>query len=400
MERFLGKNRIGKLWLTGLASCVFSLFQNGSVYADNVIADDLIVTGSGCIGFDCVNDESFGFDTLRLKENNLRIRFDDTSATAGFPANDWEITINDSSSGGANKFSITDVSGGRVPVAIEAGAPSNSLYLDDYGRLGLGTSIPVVPIHLVKGDTPAIRLDQDGSSGWSPQVWDIAGNESNFFIRDVTNGSKMPFRMQPGAPTNSLTIKSSGSIGIGTWSPSQTVHVQGNQGSTQMLVEETSATKTPRTLLSLRNNGNSMIEMANTANNKTWTLSGGLNFLLKNSASTTILTADEYGNVVITGQLTTSGTTCSSGCDAVFSENHLVETIEDHAVKMWSNSYLPAVGPTVENEPFNLTAKTGGMLNELEKAHIYIEQLHKRLSERENQLDQLAKRIEKLEKIR
>ena len=44
---------------------------------DFLIIDDLIVDGSACIGFDCVNGESFGFDTLRLKENNLRIKFDD-----------------------------------------------------------------------------------------------------------------------------------------------------------------------------------------------------------------------------------------------------------------------------------------------------------------------------------
>ncbi len=106
--------------------------------ADQVILDDLIVDGSACIGFDCVNGESFGFDTIRIKENNLRIRAQDTSSTSSFPSNDWQITFNDSSNGGANKFSIDDIDGGRTPFTIEAGAPSNSLYVDDGGRLGLG----------------------------------------------------------------------------------------------------------------------------------------------------------------------------------------------------------------------------------------------------------------------
>ena len=35
---------------------------------DQVIPDDLIVQGSTCTGFDCVDNESFGFDTLRLKD--------------------------------------------------------------------------------------------------------------------------------------------------------------------------------------------------------------------------------------------------------------------------------------------------------------------------------------------
>lgn len=33
-----------------------------------------IVDGSACIGFDYVNGESFSFDTMRVKENNLRIK--------------------------------------------------------------------------------------------------------------------------------------------------------------------------------------------------------------------------------------------------------------------------------------------------------------------------------------
>jgi len=40
---------------------------------DVVTADDVIIQGSACIGLDCVDNESFGFDTLRLKENNTRI---------------------------------------------------------------------------------------------------------------------------------------------------------------------------------------------------------------------------------------------------------------------------------------------------------------------------------------
>ena len=66
-----------------------------NIAEDQVIPDDLIVQGSGCVGFDCVNNESFGFDTIRLKENNLRIKFEDTSVGT-FPTNDWQLTANDS----------------------------------------------------------------------------------------------------------------------------------------------------------------------------------------------------------------------------------------------------------------------------------------------------------------
>ncbi len=196
------------------------LFSSAAItHADQLILDDLIVDGAICAGGDCVNGESFGFDSLRLKENNVRIRAVDTSTSASFPTRDWQITFNDTANGGQNKFSIDDIDGGRTPFTIEASAPSHSLYVDDGGRIGLGTSAPVVEVHVVDGDTPTVRLEQDGSSGFTPQTWDLAGNETNFFIRDVTNGSKLPFRVRPGAPSSSIDVTADGNIGMGTSSP-------------------------------------------------------------------------------------------------------------------------------------------------------------------------------------
>jgi hypothetical protein len=182
---------------------------------DQVIPDDLIVQGSLCVGFDCVNNESFGFDTIRLKENSTRIKFEDTSV-GSYPTNDWQLTANDSASGGANKFSIEDITGAKVPFTITAGAATNSIFVDSTGRLGLRTSTPVLDIHANTSNTPAIRLEQNNGGGFTAQTWDVAGNEANFFVRDVTGGSKLPFRIRPGALTSSIDINASGEVGIGT----------------------------------------------------------------------------------------------------------------------------------------------------------------------------------------
>lgn len=195
---------------------------------DQVINDDLIVTFSSCIGNDCVNGENFGFDTLRLKENNLRLHFDDTSNSASFPSNDWRIIANDTSNGGLSYLAIEDSTAGRIPFRIEAGANANALYVEADGDIGIGTANPVVETHIVDGDTPTLRLEQDGSSGFTAQTWDVAGNETNFFIRDVTNGSKLPFRIRPGAPDSSIDIAASGNVGIGTSSPERALHVVEN----------------------------------------------------------------------------------------------------------------------------------------------------------------------------
>jgi hypothetical protein len=195
---------------------------------DQVIPDDLIVQGSACIGLDCVNNESFGFDTIRLKENNTRIKFDDTSTSAGFPANDWQLTANDSASGGASKFSIEDITGSRVPFTILAGASTNSIFVDGTGRVGFRASTPVLDLHVNTSNSPALRLEQNNSGGFTAQTWDVAGNEANFFVRDVTGGSRLPFRIRPGAPTSSIDISAVGNVGIGTASPTSKLHISDN----------------------------------------------------------------------------------------------------------------------------------------------------------------------------
>ena len=192
---------------------------------DQVFLDDVIVTGSICVGQDCVNGESFGFDTERLKENNLRIHFVDTSSSASFPGNDWRIVINDSANGGANYFAIEDSSAGRIPFRVMAGAGNNALYISNSGNVGMGTASPVVELHVTDGDSPTLRLEQNGSSGFGSQTWDIAGNEANFFVRDATNGSKLPFRIKPNAPTNALYIAADGDLGFGTETPDGQIDV-------------------------------------------------------------------------------------------------------------------------------------------------------------------------------
>jgi hypothetical protein len=217
--------------------------QPGKVAPNDVVtADDIIVQGSACIGLDCVNNESFGFDTIRLKENNTRIKFEDTSSSTGFPSSDWQLTANDSASGGANKFSIEDITSATVPFTITGAAPTNSLFVDSSGRLGLRTATPVLDIHAATSNTPAIRLEQNNAGGFTAQTWDIGANEANFFVRDVTGGSRLPFRIRPGAPTSSIDIAASGKVGIGTASPSEKLHVFENVDANTFIVVENSNT--------------------------------------------------------------------------------------------------------------------------------------------------------------
>lgn len=201
---------------------------------DQVIPDDLIVQGSICSGFDCVNNESFGTDTIRVKENNVRIQFDDTSSSAGFATNNWQLRANDQASGGASFFGIVDQGAtgngetGTIVLAVDAGAPGNSLRVASNGKVGFRTATPGLDLHAVTSDTPAIRLEQTNAGGFSAQTWDIGANEANFFVRDLTGGSRLSFRIRPGAPTSSIDIAANGNVGINNASPSTTLDVSGN----------------------------------------------------------------------------------------------------------------------------------------------------------------------------
>ena len=133
-----------------------------------LVLDDLVVTGSGCIGVDCDSAESFGVETLKLKEDNTRLLFEDVSNPGNSPKRDWMLLANEAEDGGAELFSIVDCgdtadgceSAGR-PFTVQGGAPDNALFLDDNGRVGFGTNVPMVDLHIVNGNSPALRLEQD-----------------------------------------------------------------------------------------------------------------------------------------------------------------------------------------------------------------------------------------------
>ena len=82
-----------------------------SANADQVKVDDVIVQGAACIGLDCATNgsEPFVGDELKLKENNLRIRFIDTTVNP-VPESEqvlgqkWNVEANSSANGGESYF--------------------------------------------------------------------------------------------------------------------------------------------------------------------------------------------------------------------------------------------------------------------------------------------------------
>ncbi|ACV25902.1 hypothetical protein [Kangiella koreensis] len=296
----------------GLA--VFTAVVGMDAKADVVHADDVIVQGSHCVGIDCINGENFGFDTVRLKENNLRIHFDDTSSTGSFPLTDWRILINDTGSGESSHFSIEDSTAVTVPFRIEATAPSNSLVVDATGRIGIKTNAPATEIHSVDSDTPTVRLEQDNSGGWTPQTWDIAGNEANFFIRDVTNGSTLPFRIKPGAAANSLYLNGD-SVGIGTSTPdsSAALDIRSSANNNRSILAD-------QEFAIIRDSAGGLMRVKNSTSGQTWriTMLGDDSLAIKDqttgAANKAQIILQPGGKIIIEGDVDIQGAlTCNGG---------------------------------------------------------------------------------------
>lgn len=84
------------------------LFIAPFTQADQVFLEDVIVNGSMCVGSQCESVETFDFDTFRFKSDDPQITFQDTSASASFPSNDWSMGFTDEGSSVTPYFYLKD----------------------------------------------------------------------------------------------------------------------------------------------------------------------------------------------------------------------------------------------------------------------------------------------------
>ncbi|MBN1781529.1 hypothetical protein JW948_10415 [bacterium] len=103
------------------------------------------------------------------------------------------------------------------------------------------------------------------------------------------------------------------------------------------------------------------------------------------------------GNCIITnGSYLDDGQTLNVP-DYVFEPGYEIESIDAHAQFMWQHKHLPAVTSADEikssKSGYNMSERREQILEELEKAHIYIEQLHRQLAVQKEDIEYLRNRI-------
>ncbi len=186
---------------------------------------------------------------------------------------------------------------------------------------------------------------------------------------------------------DTFTILGNGDVGIGTAVPLGNLDINSGAADTTLLLNNTSAqwelkSKASTGRLNFKNltDGGVPFKLGPSAVNSLLSVGTMANDLVEVRGELMV-----EGDVDVTGTLTTGGPTCGGGCDAVFGADYDLPSIEEHAAQMFANKHLPAVGPTIPLAPVNVSERMGTMLNELEKAHIYIAQQEARLNRHEQE---------------
>ncbi|MGR3315691.1 hypothetical protein [Roseovarius indicus] len=346
--------------LTVATGTALALGSTTLTTAQTVLSGDHSVDGKLCVGTPCDGAETFDqIDAQKIKGSLVSLRFEDTSG-ATHPNRDWRLRVNDGGSfadGGLDRFSIEDVDAGTIPFTIVGDAPTNSFFVSNFGNVGLGTTLPVGPLHIVNQGYSQVKLE---STGTQSRTWDLYSNGNTFTVRDSTDFKDI-FVVGKSAPSHSLTVSQiTGNVGVGTQYASAPFEVSRDETYNYFRITAAQA------LI------NQSVDITFTGGPLG---TGELRYnIVDDDGPEMKLNAE--GDMEIDGALTTGGPTCASGCDAVFDAEFERLSVTEHAALMWENGHLPAVGPTLPGQPMNVSEKMGAVLNELEHAHIYIEELH------------------------
>jgi hypothetical protein len=177
----------------------------------------LFVNASGNVGIGTTSPQS----TLVLRGSTPRLTLEPTADTQN-------TRIQFATTNGETRSAIygggtlgADLTFTNVPTI--GGTGTERMRLDSSGRLGLGTSIPGFPLHLVTSGNSGAAV-YAGTSG-ANQIYlgntageSVVGTLSNHNFGIVTNGGQK------------VTVTTGGAVGIGTTSPAWALSVNGSTG--------------------------------------------------------------------------------------------------------------------------------------------------------------------------
>lgn len=210
----------------------------------------------------------------------------------------------------------------------------------------------------------------------------------------------------PAAAQDGLVVHQ-GSVGIGTASPSEKLHVLENANTNTLIVAENpNGGSAAAGILRARSNSATVNFQAH-GDGRTLSRFGevlaswaeflqvtGNGLIVGTYGNTPLILGTNSNNVL---EITPGGAILHRGstlhADYVFDADYDLPTIDEQAEHMFSQKHLPAIGPARVTDDGREVVELGsdrqGIVEELEKAHIYIAQLHERLKEKETEVERL-----------
>ncbi len=352
-------------------------------------------------------------DVVTIREGTGRVGIGTTDPQAALHVKNSQSAYGmvrlQNSNAGSNEASIAFIDGGNTPPEeywlegvggwgladhFVIGRNDPKVVITPGGRVGIGTAdprhtvtindnvadvLPTVPgITIGNRGSASINIGNDntkhGEIAWlDPDYLRILSTKSIYF----ETGFYSPYT------DPDMTLDARGYVGIKTDSPSYPLDVAGpanlNKG---------------KTGVALRVNGSEALWFDGTY--FSWGYGGQRNYFARPVG---IGTANPQGMLDVNGSIYQRGGLLHA--DYVFEPGYNLESIEDHAKTMWAKKHLPAIPAAQRDENGREIVEVGahqrGIVEELEKAHIYIEKLNQQNKALAQQNRDLAERLARLE---
>ena len=154
----------------------------------------------------------------------LRLESGDSTSAALFKDNNGEVLFQNV--GGIAQIVSNNSSSGTDGIRFSQSTEVGRFHSNGY--LGIGATSPTVPLDIRQPTNILLKLQSTSASNnarmsFAPnntEAWNIGANVSDaaFTFYDVQTPAT-PFKIEQGASTNTLVVKSTGRVGIGTNSP-------------------------------------------------------------------------------------------------------------------------------------------------------------------------------------